>query len=1627
MISEELDACPKEFAHCCPLRSGEDEAEYGSHVHGAQDVPAVVPSGGDPPLSDKAAKTFTLSYPKWCADLLPSILKSRTDFGAFVAHTMSLYRRLSSRSPSTPALFPVPLHPNVSLDRMPAGLSSAKRRRLHLGRAVHCVCMALNFWHGGFRWPDDSQLQREPNSEHFALFRRVASLIRSDGLAESFELTKTGRKTPELIARLSQLSDVVTAVGSCGASYDRTYPGLKPEADLQVPENIVPFTDLDASRLALYGRGHWNVTGLLSDELVLAYREPRSLLAGLELDSHPLCRDKPSEVAALAHVWDKQGLLGISQMPRPIGSLVKIFNCKKSALIDRQIGDRRGQNSYECRVRGPSSDLPAGTDLMDLQVDVKTEKVVLIISDRKDYYHQISAGQARWSTNAVGPAIPLDLLSDTEEFKTNGVLSGVGRGRKRLLEGDMLQDFGFWHPGECTSYEPLDDKHAYVCFKAILQGDHAGVEIATEAHSNWLRRYGLLDDFSRLTASRSLRSSTLLQGLVIDDYFAASIEPRDVDNAASKAADCYRKAAQAYDDAELLGSPQKDVVGANEGKLIGAFVNSEKRALDRGLCTVGSPPEKRIALSHITLQICRLSATTDGLHLCLVGNWVSVVGFRRPLMSILDKSFHLVNQHEVSQSASKIIGLPRAVAQELVLLAVLVPLAVSDLGASYFPGVFSTDASKLKGAICVADAPKRTVAALWKSCKTKGSYTRLLSPAQEVLRENATWDEIELMMSMPQEPQRPLANSFDFIEIFSGSSKVTAEVATRGLTVGPPLDIGISLEYNLRWIHVMEWITFMIAEKRLKAFLASPPCTSFSIMRRPKLRSPLVPFGYDPSNEQTKLGNILGQRTGQALRVAAVNGAAGIAETPYSSYLKYLPGWRLLRAMKHAEEVRCDSCQFGSIHLKPFRFLGINISLQRLSRRCQCRCKHVKIEGSYTKASATYVPDLVAALADCIFEAVCNIRDQRSQDLDLQVEGLENQLVNEVSLSSKWRTVAVWNCKVGRHINLLEEEAILKLVNRLSRLKTPTRAVCLTDSHVVRGATSKGRSSSRALTTLLRKIGSTMVAAAIYLTLPFVPTRWNPSDDPTRDAELRGVYGSLSLEDWEEESIYLLSEMPKLRRWASNWVRLVLRSLGEPALHFSDRSTFRQVADPISLWSGRGGGSMDFDQTLGFPGEGPPCLSAPNCISPWISIGLLACLCSIALLWTTIAFPFWIFVLLPCCRGGACCWLFWCCLCFEPSSKVCFLAEAMPVFPKTAGEFSKAAQRAARPPVPSGRPVLPATQHRRAKLLDEFLIWSVNEGLDMVDMINRHSLFIDDINLILERYGRQMYQAGLSYAKYAETINAVTSWKPAIRRSLQGAWDFGYAWNRHEPGSHHSAMPGPVALAVLATAMMWGWTRFAGCFALMWAGLLRPGELLSAKRSDLLLPSDGDKTLPFGLLAIDEPKTRFATAKHQSAKIDMADMLEIVETFLGPLPAYARLWPMSGSTLRSRFRDIQKALSLPLTDCNGAKPLELASIRAGSATWIMQTLESGDLLQRRGRWANRKMMDIYVQEVTALIFLQKVPSATRQQVLTVAQEFLLVKAKAFQLHAANIPTTVWYRLFSVERDNGQDGKSGKSR
>ena len=98
--------------------------------------------------------------------------------------------------------------------------------------------------------------------------------------------------------------------------------------------------------------------------------------------------------------------------------------------------------------------------------------------------------------------------------------------------------------------QPEKQDLVHCCLNTIAQGDHLGV--------NLLVSEGLLCEPEDLT-SRPFHGSDVLQGLVIDDFFSASIEPSSFASSTSKAYARFKTAERVYKKESLIGSPQKDV------------------------------------------------------------------------------------------------------------------------------------------------------------------------------------------------------------------------------------------------------------------------------------------------------------------------------------------------------------------------------------------------------------------------------------------------------------------------------------------------------------------------------------------------------------------------------------------------------------------------------------------------------------------------------------------------------------------------------------------------------------------------------------------------------------------------------------------------------------------------------------------------------------------------------------------------------------------------------------------------------------------------------------------------------------------------------------------------------------
>ena len=174
-------------------------------------------------------------------------------------------------------------------------------------------------------------------------------------------------------------------------------------------------------------------------------------------------------------------------------------------------------------------------------------------------------------------------------------------------------------------------------------------------------------------------------------------------------------------------------------------------------------------------------------------------------------------------------------------------------------------------------------------------------------------------------------------------------------------------------------------------------------------------------------------------------------------------------------------------------------------------------------------------------------------------------------------------------------------------------------------------------------------------------------------------------------------------------------------------------------------------------------------------------------------------------------------------------------------------------------------------------------------------------------------------------------------------------------------------------------------------------------------PEDTHGTNRYALLSIAEPKTRYSAARHQSSEIDSADLLRVLSIAFAKLSPNEKLWPMSGQTLRNSFKAILTSLGL-MTIHPGMQMLDLASLRPGGATWLLQATElsESELVRRRGRWVTSKVMEVYLQEVSAARYLNCLDESQKIKVFGMAFGFLQILQEAESFVAAKVNENIWF-------------------
>ena len=985
----------------------------------------------------------------------------------------------------------------------------------------------------------------------------------------------------------------------------------------------------------------------------------------------------------------------------------------------------------------------------------------------------------------------------------------------------------------------------------------------------------------------------------------------------SRASLAVKRAKAAYEAEGVAGSDHKDVLGSLSFRAGGAHIDSELQTVAEGQVLVGAPPEKRIALSYLSLKSVAFPCLSKELAAALAGCWTSVLLYRKCLSSCLSAFFGLALGGTSPSESTQLVALPRGAAQEVAVLSAIVPVIVSNVALPFSPFAYCSDASLAKGATCVTYVGEPVSAALWATSGKKGFYTSLVG------RRSSQGPSLPLPGSSgfgacPPSSARPLGMDFDFVEV-GGPGALSRELSSFGLRVGPSFSTGASRYLCLSDLPALDLLLYLLSRRRLRSFVAFLPETRSREFNRLGARM-LVLFSF-------------------AVRFGVPAAVICTQSCPLVERCCSL----------HASVVhRLDfsSCAFGLPWSSGFCCFSVGLVFEEQPLLCPgCR--------SHPASPPAKVPELASASGVISFLAQAFSTTLRQADLSPEdpKPGLENALVNDVLCSHQWFETKVWKWPKHRHINVLESEAALQSYRDLCLAGGDLRFNAVTDSSVVLGSHTKGRSSALLLGASLRKVGATLVAGGLYPAWHYSPTRLNPSDDPTRDQACRPASGPQLA---NLGSPWLLAALGGLSKPRADWARLfLLVGFPSPALVDTRLQALREYPSRLQPFSRHRASvdfsKLDFDSSLGFPGEGP-----------FFSPRLLFCL-----LWPAFG------VLLP----------------------------------RDAADRARLQSRASALQV--GRPVQSRTRSNRAWLTAAFSQWLEEvAGFPLEALLQTKPFDPEDLCSWLTTYGRDLYNSGRPYWHYAETVNSVTAARPAFRRQAQGAWDLAFAWLAEEPYGHHTAMPLTVLLSVLTTCLYWGWIREAGCFALAWGALLRGGEVCKAFRKDLVFPSDALGAQSFVLLRISEPKTRSRAARHQAAKLEPSDLVQVARLAFERLPRDAPLWPMSQQSLRKRFVCVLTCLGIDKA-FGREKALDLGSLRPGGATFLLQCTEDSELVRRRGRWVSHKVMEIYLQEVSASTYIADLPPRPRRLVQGAAAAFQKTLEQATAWYTAGIPATSW--------------------
>ena len=199
---------------------------------------------------------------------------------------------------------------------------------------------------------------------------------------------------------------------------------------------------------------------------------------------------------------------------------------------------------------------------------------------------------------------------------------------------------------------------------------------------------------------------------------------------------------------------------------------------------------------------------------------------------------------------------------------------------------------------------------------------------------------------------------------------MTKSCARRNVPCGPVFELKNG--WDLLAPGVFELLMRLSLAGTISLLVLEPPCTTFSLARKPGVRDMSYPEGFYPDDHATLLGTLLGLVCMVLALSQWVVGNEYLFEQAAFGHMRCTFYWQYLAFLSSSWVVTpfCGYLKEAPIYLKPtiFVFRRSSRFWFQLDRPCVCTLKHTQLCGALTVAAAAYPELLCERVADLVLQ-----------------------------------------------------------------------------------------------------------------------------------------------------------------------------------------------------------------------------------------------------------------------------------------------------------------------------------------------------------------------------------------------------------------------------------------------------------------------------------------------------------------------------------------------------------------------------------------------------------------------------------------------------------------------------------